>query len=177
MNTLKWTKGPPGREGWWWWSDGEHMCVVPIKKKRAFGNRLCVFLPKSGWEAVECECGGLWAGPIPEPGTANEVNPAPSETTDLPPSTGRLEQAKRFAMMNFDHWNEVTGVPHPHTSYYYEIASLIEDAVEFGFGVAHGQSWKTIVNSIKQGMRPSTDEEKKSADEFLEKQFGIEDKQ
>lgn len=68
----------------------------------------------------------------------------------LPCSTGRIEQAKRFALMNYDKWNEVTGFPAPHTSYYYEIASIIEDAVEFGFGVAHGQSWKTIVRRIKR---------------------------
>lgn len=67
------------------------------------------------------------------------------------PTEGRLEQAKRFALMNFDHWNEVTYVPHPHTSYYYEIASLIEDAVEYGFGVAHGQSWKEITKRIRKG--------------------------
>lgn len=70
-------------------------------------------------------------------------------TTPLPCSIGRLEQAKRFAVMNYDKWNEVTGFPDPHTSYYYEILSLIEDAVEFGFGVAHGQSWKTIRRRLK----------------------------
>ncbi len=68
----------------------------------------------------------------------------------LSSSAGRLEQAKRFALMNYDHWNEVTGFPTPHTGYYYEIASLIEDAVEFGFGVAHGQTWKTIVRRLKR---------------------------
>lgn len=66
-----------------------------------------------------------------------------------PATRGRMEQAKRFALMNFDKWNDVTGLVAPHTSYYYEIASLIEDGVEFGFGVAHGQSWKEILKRIR----------------------------
>lgn len=66
------------------------------------------------------------------------------------PSQGRVEQAKRFAMMNFDHWNDITGFVDPHTGYYYEIEKLINDAVEFGFGVAHGQSWKSICKRIKE---------------------------
>lgn len=70
--------------------------------------------------------------------------------TDLPSSTGRLQQAKRFALMNFDKWNDVTGFVTPHTGYYYEITSLVEDAVEFGFGVAHGQKWKEIIKRIRK---------------------------
>lgn len=70
--------------------------------------------------------------------------------SDLPSSIGRLEQAKRFALMNFDEWNDVTGCIPPHTSYYYEIQSCIEDAVEYGFGVAHGQTWKEIKKHIKK---------------------------
>ena len=70
---------------------------------------------------------------------------------DIPEATrGRLEQAKRHALHNFDEWNSVTGFPTPHTSYYYEITSLIEDAVEFGFGVAHGQTFKEIKKRIKK---------------------------
>jgi hypothetical protein len=76
--------------------------------------------------------------------------PESLDITRIPCSEGRLKQAKRFALMNYDKWNEVTGFPTPHTSYYYEIASIIEDAVEFGFGVAHGQSWKTIVRRIRR---------------------------
>lgn len=68
----------------------------------------------------------------------------------LPSSIGRLDQAKRFALMNFDKWNDVTGFVVPHTSYYIEICACIEDAVEFGFGVAHGQNWKTILQKIKE---------------------------
>lgn len=67
----------------------------------------------------------------------------------LPASTGRLAQAKRFALSNFDKWNDVTGFVQPHTGYYYEICSVIEDAVEFGFGVAHGQDFETIQKRIR----------------------------
>jgi hypothetical protein len=66
-----------------------------------------------------------------------------------PSSTGRLDQAKRFALSNFDKWNDVTGLVAPHSSYYYEICSVVEDGVEFGFGVAHAQSFKTIVRRIR----------------------------
>jgi len=60
------------------------------------------------------------------------------------------DRAKRWAMMNFDKWNEVTGFVDPHISYYDEITALIEDAVEFGFGVAHGQPLKEIMKVIKK---------------------------
>jgi len=68
-----------------------------------------------------------------------------------PDTAGRLEQAKRHALHHFDEWNSVTGVPHPHTGHYYEIASLIEDAVEFGYGVAHGKTFKQIKRRINAG--------------------------
>lgn len=64
------------------------------------------------------------------------------------PSIGRIEQAKRMAVTRFDEWNDVTGFVSPHTGYYYEIVSLIEDAAEFGFGVAHGQTKEVIVSRI-----------------------------
>ncbi len=51
--------------------------------------------------------------------------------------------------MNFDKWNDVTLFVTPHTGYYYELTGIIEDAVEFGFGVAHDQSFKTIVKRIR----------------------------
>lgn len=70
--------------------------------------------------------------------------------SNLPSSIGRLEQAKRFALMDFDEWNDITGFVPPHTSYYYELQSCIEDAVEYGFGVAHGQTWKEIKKHIKK---------------------------
>lgn len=72
------------------------------------------------------------------------------EVTDLPSLTGRLEQAKRFALMRFEKWNDVTGYFPKHTGYYYEIQGVIEDGVEYGFGVAHGQSWKEIMKRIKK---------------------------
>lgn len=72
-----------------------------------------------------------------------------SDEPALPPSSrGRLEQAKRFALQRFDEWNDVTGYVTPHTGYYYEICGLIEDAAEFGFGVAHGQTRKTITDRL-----------------------------
>ena len=67
----------------------------------------------------------------------------------LPSSIGRLEQAKRFALMNFDNWNAITNVPPAHSGYYYEVCKCIEDAVEFGFGVAHGQPFQAIKKRIK----------------------------
>ena len=76
-----------------------------------------------------------------------------NKISDLPCNVGRLEQAKRFALMNFDKWNDVTGFVEPHCSYYYEICACIEDAVEFGFGVAHGQIWKMIVRNIRKEKR------------------------
>ena len=60
------------------------------------------------------------------------------------------QRAKRWAMMNFDKWNEVTGFVDPHISYYDEITALIEDAVEFGYGVALKQPLKEIMKVIKK---------------------------
>ena len=60
------------------------------------------------------------------------------------------QRAKRWAMMNFDKWNEVTGFVDPHISYYDEITALIEDAVEFGYGVALKQPLKEIMKIIKK---------------------------
>lgn len=65
------------------------------------------------------------------------------------PSRSRIDQAKRYALQNFDQWNEVTGFVQPHCGYYCEITSLIRDAVEFGFGVAHGQTWRAIRRRLK----------------------------
>ena len=70
--------------------------------------------------------------------------------SNLPSTIGRLEQAKRFALSDFDKWNDVTGFVAPHTSYYYELQSCLEDAVEYGFGVAHGQTFKEIRKHIKK---------------------------
>ena len=74
----------------------------------------------------------------------------PFVTTKFPATVGRIEQAKRFALTNFDKWNDITGFVPEHTSYYYELSAIIEDAVELGFGIAHGQNWKEIMKRIKK---------------------------
>lgn len=73
---------------------------------------------------------------------------------ELPVSSiGRIEQAKRFAVSRFDEWNDVTGFVAPHTGYYYEFVSLVEEAAEFGFGVAHGQTREQILERVEK-LRP-----------------------
>jgi len=47
-----------------------------------------------------------------------------------------LDRAKREALTIFDEWNDVTGFVTPHTSYYDELTSIIEDAVECGAAYA-----------------------------------------
>lgn len=64
------------------------------------------------------------------------------------PTEGRRDQAKRWAVNEFERWNNVTGYVPEHTGYYYEILSLIEDAADIGFGVAHGQTLKSIKRVI-----------------------------
>ncbi len=49
---------------------------------------------------------------------------------------GELEFAKRKALEVFDKWVEVTGVVSKCDSYYYELCSVIEDAVDIGARVA-----------------------------------------
>ncbi|MBM3120390.1 MAG: hypothetical protein FJ006_12765 [Chloroflexi bacterium] len=76
--------------------------------------------------------------------------PARVQPVVIPPSlVGREEQAVRWAVNHFEEWHNVTDIPPQHTGYYYEILSLIEDAAKIGFGVAHGQNFKTIMNRIK----------------------------
>lgn len=55
---------------------------------------------------------------------------------------GQSEYAKRKALELFDEWNDVTGCFDKFTSYYYEICSVIEDAVEIGSMVALGIDFK-----------------------------------
>ena len=43
-----------------------------------------------------------------------------------------VESAKRRALDMFDEWNDVTGVFLKHSTYYCEMQSVIEDAVECG---------------------------------------------
>lgn len=51
---------------------------------------------------------------------------------------GQLAFAKRRALNKFDEWNDVTGFVGKHTGYYYEIQSIVEDAVECGAQAACG---------------------------------------
>ncbi len=51
---------------------------------------------------------------------------------------GELADAKRRALNLFDKWNDVTGRFEKGSAYYYEIQSVIEDAVECGAQAASG---------------------------------------
>ena len=51
---------------------------------------------------------------------------------------GQLADAKRRALNLFDEWNDITGFVSKNTGYYYELQSVIEDAVECGAQVALG---------------------------------------
>jgi len=51
---------------------------------------------------------------------------------------GQKEYAQRKALELFDAWNDVTGCFPKFTGYYYEICSVINDAVEIGSMVALG---------------------------------------
>lgn len=51
---------------------------------------------------------------------------------------GELKSAIRRALNIFDAWNDVTGCFVKHTSYYYEMQSVIEDAVHCGAQQATG---------------------------------------
>jgi len=45
---------------------------------------------------------------------------------------GKIEKAERLALNEFDKWNNVTGFVQEHTSYYYELQAVIQDAVHIG---------------------------------------------
>lgn len=51
---------------------------------------------------------------------------------------GMRDYARRRAANIFDRWVDETGVIHKHTSYYYELLGVIEDAVECGAQAALG---------------------------------------
>ena len=51
---------------------------------------------------------------------------------------GQSDYAKRKALEIFDAWNDVAGCFTKFTGYYYEICSIIEDAVEIGSMIALG---------------------------------------
>lgn len=50
--------------------------------------------------------------------------------------TGQVESAERKALNVFDKWNEVTGCFQEDTGYYYEMQSVIKDAVHIGIQMA-----------------------------------------
>ena len=49
-----------------------------------------------------------------------------------PMKTGEMDYAIRRALNLFDKWNDCTGVVEKHTTYYYEMQAVIEDAVHCG---------------------------------------------
>lgn len=51
---------------------------------------------------------------------------------------GELADAKRRALNMFENWNNTTGVFTEGCGYWYEVQSLIEDAVECGAQAASG---------------------------------------
>ena len=62
-----------------------------------------------------------------------------------------LDKAKSYAMVAFDEWNDVTGFVIPGVSYYCEIIGLLNDAVEYGFGIANGATIEEIKKRIGGG--------------------------
>lgn len=53
---------------------------------------------------------------------------------------GEEESAIRRARNIFDKWNDVSGLVPKHTGYYYELLSLMDDAVNCGIQQALGVS-------------------------------------
>lgn len=53
-------------------------------------------------------------------------------------TNGQMSDAVRRALNLFDKWNDCTGVVPKGTSYYYEMQSVIEDAVHCGAQAAVG---------------------------------------
>ena len=51
---------------------------------------------------------------------------------------GEMESAKRRVLNILDNWVEVTGFVEKHTGYYYELQSVVEDAVHCGAQQALG---------------------------------------
>ena len=49
---------------------------------------------------------------------------------------GEVDNATRRALNIFDSWNRSTGFVEEHTSYYYELQGIIEDAVHCGIQAA-----------------------------------------
>ncbi len=49
---------------------------------------------------------------------------------------GQVDRAERYALNAFDNWNNVTGFIQVDTGYYYELQSIIKDAVHIGIQMA-----------------------------------------
>ena len=49
---------------------------------------------------------------------------------------GQIADAERFALTQFDKWNNVTGALPQGTGHYYEMQSVITDAVHIGIQMA-----------------------------------------
>lgn len=49
---------------------------------------------------------------------------------------GEVQEAERLALNELDKWIDFTGAIGKHTGYYYEMQSVIEDAVHIGIQMA-----------------------------------------
>jgi hypothetical protein len=63
-----WTKILPTTEGWWWFKDGALGRPVEVRRRRAYGMKLCAFvIDEKRFIPAEEIRNALWAGPIPYP--------------------------------------------------------------------------------------------------------------
>jgi hypothetical protein len=70
---------------------------------------------------------------------------------------GKVKKAERLALNEFDKWNDVTGFVQEHTGYYYELQSVIEDAVHIGIQMAlYGKVGYDEDGNVKRGKNIST---------------------
>lgn len=63
---------------------------------------------------------------------------------------GEIDDAVRRVLNLFDKWNEVTGFVEKGTGYYYELQSVIEDAVHCGVQAKTGD-YKKLDSEIVNG--------------------------
>jgi S-ribosylhomocysteine lyase LuxS involved in autoinducer biosynthesis len=49
---------------------------------------------------------------------------------------GQIADAERYALNEFDKWNDITGAIEKNCGWYYEMQSVIEDAVHIGIQMA-----------------------------------------
>lgn len=65
---------------------------------------------------------------------------------------GKVEYAERQALNILDEWLDVTGAISIHSGWYYELQSVIEDAVHIGIQMAlHGEIKKDSDGNIIKG--------------------------